>query len=136
MSHHLFLTENYCNDIYLGDSFFFGFFFFVDSVRVNQYKLIWNLIQIQFKYSPYGYIKNVSKWFFLILNMEFEGINRIWFLCGSLFSLPCLENVFRSLSVSSLVRLFPMYFSTFTSKIEELKNRDGFLSNVFIYFFL
>nr|YP_009890609.1 Ycf2 [Asperuginoides axillaris]YP_009890629.1 Ycf2 [Asperuginoides axillaris]QKK36982.1 Ycf2 [Asperuginoides axillaris]QKK37002.1 Ycf2 [Asperuginoides axillaris]UKP88779.1 Ycf2 [Asperuginoides axillaris]UKP88780.1 Ycf2 [Asperuginoides axillaris] len=46
---------------------------------VNQYRLIRNLIQIQFQYSPYGYIRNVLNRFFLIKrpdrNFEY-GIQR------------------------------------------------------------
>ncbi|KAH0849726.1 LOW QUALITY PROTEIN: hypothetical protein HID58_096140, partial [Brassica napus] len=46
---------------------------------VNQYRLIRNLIQIQFQYSPYGYIRNVLNRFFLMKrpdrNFEY-GIQR------------------------------------------------------------
>ncbi|MBM0213224.1 DUF825 domain-containing protein, partial [Pseudomonas syringae pv. maculicola] len=33
---------------------------------INQYKLIQNIIQIQFQYNPYKYIKNILNQFFLI----------------------------------------------------------------------
>ncbi|EFH63160.1 hypothetical protein ARALYDRAFT_475624 [Arabidopsis lyrata subsp. lyrata] len=46
---------------------------------VNQYRLIRNMIQIQFQYSPYGYIRNVLNRFFLMKrpdrNFEY-GIQR------------------------------------------------------------
>nr|YP_009892848.1 Ycf2 [Biscutella vincentina]YP_009892868.1 Ycf2 [Biscutella vincentina]QKK39221.1 Ycf2 [Biscutella vincentina]QKK39241.1 Ycf2 [Biscutella vincentina] len=46
---------------------------------VNQYRLIQNLIQIQFQYSPYGYIRNILNRFFLMKrpdrNFEY-GIQR------------------------------------------------------------
>nr|YP_009540335.1 hypothetical protein [Ricotia carnosula]YP_009540355.1 hypothetical protein [Ricotia carnosula]AYQ22338.1 hypothetical protein [Ricotia carnosula]AYQ22357.1 hypothetical protein [Ricotia carnosula] len=46
---------------------------------VNQYRLIRNLIQIQFQYSPYGYIRNILNRFFLMKrpdrNFEY-GIQR------------------------------------------------------------
>ena len=100
------------------------FFYIMDAV--NQYRMIQNMIQIQFQYSLYRYIRNVLKQFFLIKrhdgNSEY-GIQRVQVPLSPTLSLKKGEN--RILN-PEIVTFSHFKHSTF------LTNTLNFESDIFI----
>nr|YP_010615246.1 Ycf2 [Illigera cordata]YP_010615265.1 Ycf2 [Illigera cordata]WAS37720.1 Ycf2 [Illigera cordata]WAS37739.1 Ycf2 [Illigera cordata] len=91
---------------------------------VNQYRLIRNLIQIQ--YSTHGYIRNVSNRFFLMnrsdRNFEY-GIQRDQIGNGTLNHLTIIKYTINQ-HLSNLKKSQKMWFDPLISRIERSMNRD------------
>lgn len=95
---------------------------------VNQYRLIRNLIQIQFQYSPYGYIRNVLNRFFLMKrpdrNFEY-GIQRDLIVNDTLNHRTIMKDTINqhlsNLKKSQKKRFDPLIF---LSRTERSINRD------------
>ncbi|CAN6873052.1 unnamed protein product [Brassica oleracea] len=95
---------------------------------VNQYRLIRNLIQIQFQYSPYGYIRNVLNRFFLMKrpdrNFEY-GIQRDLIGNDTLNHRTKIKDTINQ-HLSNLKKSQKKWFDPliFLSRIERSINRD------------
>nr|YP_009931443.1 Ycf2 [Cryptospora falcata]YP_009931461.1 Ycf2 [Cryptospora falcata]QNR89569.1 Ycf2 [Cryptospora falcata]QNR89570.1 Ycf2 [Cryptospora falcata] len=94
----------------------------------NQYRLIRNLIQIQFQYSPYGYIRNVLNRFFLMKrpdrNLEY-GIQRDLIGNDTLNHRTIMKDTINQ-HLSNLKKSQKKWFDPliFLSRTERSKNRD------------